>query len=266
MARTIENYQDLQDVVADWLNRADLAQVIPTFIFLAERKIFRWYRNANNEKKYSVDMRAEPSTAPDTSQVLLSPQIDLPADYLETLILTALVWNGDSALEPPLQASGRPLQRVSLDALEAARWRSAPNGEQEGRPGEPRIFARDRDALIIHPAPAASSTNQGLLIRHQYYCDLSGGFENPNSDNNVLRTAPDMYLYAALLEAEPYLKPEDAALARMPIWKGLYEEAKQAVIDQDRDERFSGSNVEVQGAFGAGGSSFAPDSNARGWA
>lgn len=263
--RQIENYQDLQEVVADWLNRTDLSERIPTFIFLAERKIFRWYRNANNEKKTFIDMRVNPSTDPTLSQVALSPQIDLAKDYLETLLLTALVWRGDTPEPPPLSA-GRPLERVSLDALKAAQWRGGVNGAQQARPGEPRIFARDRDAIFIYPTPEANSLNQGLLVEHQYYCDLSGLFDTPTSDNNVLKTAPDMYLYATLLEAEPYLKPEDEALARMPIWKGLYEEAKQAIIDQDRDERMSGSNVEVQGAFGSGNrAGFGPDTNIRGW-
>lgn len=229
MARLIQNYQDLQDAVADWLNRTDLAVQIPQFIYLGERKIFRWYRSQNNEQLTTIDMRVTPDPA-DPDQVLLSSRLDLPNDYLETLTL---------------QANGRVLERISLTELQVRRGRNAAGGGQER--GEPTAFARQRDGLILNPVPTGDT-----FVTWIYYADFSGLFDTPTSDNNVLKTAPDLYLYAALLEAEPFLKPSDAAFQRIGLWKSMYEEAKQAILEQNEREAFSGSANAVRSGFLSG--------------
>lgn len=247
MARRVENYQDLQDLVADYLNRTDLVERIQDFIYFGERKIFRWYRNQNNEKLVSLDMRANPDGG-DPSQVLLSGQIDLPDDYLETLTLQSFEWNSEQVPPPPdpTVGIGRPLQRVSLTAFQAAQYQDNKSGQ--GRPGEPSIFARSRDALFLHPVPEGDT-----FITWQYYCDFSGQFDTPTSDNNVLKVAPDMYTYAALIEAAPFLKTEEEQ-KRLRTWVAMYDSAMQEIIEQNDAELYSGSNTEVQGAFGAGAS------------
>jgi hypothetical protein len=258
MARLIENYQDLQDTVRDWLNKRNLDQQIPVFIYLAERKIFRWYRNQNNEKLVRYDMRINPDTQQGSTEILLSDQIDLPSDYLESLTLQVHPWNETTGTLPDVD--GKPLQRVSQQELLARRY--ARNREGLPYTGEPEIFARIRDAIVMHPAPETAS-----LVTFQYYCDLSGLLDTPTSDNNVLARAPDLYLYASLLEAEPYLKPEDTAMQRIPIWKTMYEEAKQAIIEQNDAELFSGSVTEIQSAWGGGGAMYpGRDSTRTGWA
>jgi len=258
VARIIQNYQDLQDAVRDWLNKRNLDQQIPTFIYLAERKIFRWYRNHNNEKLVRYDMRITPDPGPGSTEVLLSEQIDLPSDYLETLTFQVHPWDEVTGTLPTVD--GKPLQRVSQQELLARRY--ARNREGLPYTGEPEVFARIRDALVMHPAPETAT-----LVTWQYYCDLSGILDTPTSDNNVLAKAPDLYLYATLLEAEPYLKPEDAAMQRIPIWKTMFEEAKQQIIEQNDAELYSGSVTEIQNAWGGGGHPYTSRENNRtGWA
>ena len=242
MARIVENYQALQDTVRLYLNRTDLDEQIPTFIYFAERKIFRWYRNQNNEKLITLDMRVTPEPLI-TTQVSLSPQLDLPDDYIETLTLQAFPWSSETGSLPAV--GGQTLRRVSQNELLSRRYQN----NRDGSPvtGTPEVFARIRDALYLSPAP-----DSDCLITWQYYCDLSGLFDTPTSDNAVLKVAPDMYVYATLLEAEPYLKPEDAAFARLPIWKSYYEEAKQAIIEQNDAEVYSGSVNEINNSFSAG--------------
>jgi len=41
--------------------------------------------------------------------------------------------------------------------------------------------------------------------------------------------APDALLYAALLEAQPFLKQDD----RIPTWQGMYDRAVQALSGDD---------------------------------
>jgi len=259
MARRIANYQDLQDRIADYLNRTDLASQIEDFIYLGERKIFRWYRNANNEKLVTLDMRVTPDVG-DPTQVLLDDQLDLPDDYLETLTLQAFTWDGGTPANPtPLPDQvGRPLQRISQTQFQGLRYGDNRNGNS--RPGEPQVFCRIRDALFLYPAPEADT-----YVTWQYYCDLSGLFDTPTSDNNVLKTAPDLYIYAALLEAEPFLKPEDEAYNQITLWRSMYEDAKQEIIEQTEREVFSGSTNEIQSSFGSAGvRSFS--TNREGWA
>ncbi len=240
MTRVVENYQDLQDTVADYLNRTDLVVQIPKFIYFGERKIFRWLRTTLNEKLFTIDMRVTPDTG-DPTQVQLTDQLDLPTDYLDTLTLQAFTWNSATEEKP---VGGRPLRRISQDELYARQYRSSGRGNSS-RPGEPEVFARTRDRINIWPVP-----ENDTLITWQYYCDLSGLFDTPTSDNSVLAKAPDMYVYAALLEAEPFLKPEDDAMARLPIWKSMYQECKEALIDQHDLERYSGSANEINNAWG----------------
>ncbi len=267
MARIIENYRALQDNVRLWLNRTDLDLQIPTFIYLAERKIFRWYRNHNNEKRLYYDMRLNPNPS-FPKQIAISDRLDLFGDYLETLMLSYYIWDGALDEAPIGTVAGRTLQRVSLDQLENARWRArSDSGANSPRPGDPAIFARDRNQLVVHPAPQANGDIQAIRFIWQFYVDYSGQFTADTSDNDVLRTAPDLYLYGALLEAEPYLKPKEAAFQRLPLWKAMYEEAKQQIITQDDEEKYSGSNVEIQGAFGSGArTTHAADTAMKGWA
>lgn len=232
MAREINDYQDLQDAVKDWLNRDDLIGRIPTFIYLAERKIFRRYRTPNNEKTILVQQRATPNP-PD--EVIVSDVIDIPNDYLETLNLQ---WNG------------KPLTRVSLTNL-MNRQHVSGQGTTPGivQQDEPQVFARNRGNIVLWPFPVGDAD-----IMWIYYCDFSGNLINPSDDNTVLWTAPDLYLYGALLQAQPFLKPQDQEWQLIPVWQKYYEDAFGLVeYQRDEDER-SGSNVEIQSSFGSGAS------------
>jgi len=228
VAREINNYQDLQEAVMDWLNRADLETRIPTFIYMAERKIFRRYRMPNNEKTISFNMVENPVYDPIGSlgrpaQLPIRGYIEVPADYLETLTL---------------QADNRPLRRVSLSEYQDV-YSRAP-----GRTGRPEIFTRERGRLNFYPFPDGD-----VVIRWIYYYDLSGGFEAPDSDNDVLRTAPDLYVYGSLLQAQPFLKPEDDEYRLIPVWQQFYESAfTELEFQRDEDER-SGSNVEIKSPY-----------------
>jgi len=233
MARIIENYQDIQDAIRDWLNRPDLVGRIPTFIYLAERKMFRRYRSQNNEKTITYDMRVTPDGG-DPTQIALSDTVQLPADYLELLTI---------------QANDQPVVRESLSRVQTTR--STPrdqlaNGLSQGviQIGLPTHFTRERRNLLFNYFPEGDT-----VIKLIYYCDMSGLFISPTSDHDVLRTAPDLYLYGSLMQAQPFLKPTDDEWQLIPVWEKMYEDAFMLIeFQRDEDER-SGSNVEVQSSF-----------------
>lgn len=228
MAREIDDYESLQEAIQDWLNRADLVARIPTFIYLAERKIFRRYRMPNNEKTVTYNMRAVPEydslgSGNSDNQIALASSIDLQSDYLETLTM---------------QANGKPLERLSLTKMQSLR------ASNPGEVGPIKFFARERGAILFHPFPDGDT-----VIKWIYYCDLSGNLTADSSDLDVLRTAPDLYLYGSLLQAEPFLKPEEDEYRLLPVWKKMYDEGfVELEFQRDEDER-SGSNVEVQSSY-----------------
>lgn len=228
MPQQIDNYGDLQEAIALWLNRSDLEARIPYFIYLAERRIFRRYRMPNNEKTVSYDLRADPEydslgSGNSANQLELTDRIDLPADYLETRTL---------------QANGYPLERVSLSQLQKQ------IDANQGRTGFPEIFARERGKLRLAPFP-----DQDIVLRWIYYCDLSGQFTENTDDNDVLRVAPDLYLYGALLEAQPFLKPEDEEFQLIQVWNQFYERAFSELEWQRDEDEISGSVVEIQSPY-----------------
>ncbi len=248
MARIIENYRDLIDQVTDYINRTDFSQErIETFIYLAERKIFRRYRAQNNEKTVTYDMKVNPDPQIPTD-LPLNDRWGLQGDHLETLTL---------------QANGRPLERISLTQLQTLQFR---NTNQEGeatqiRQSEPTHFARERDLIIVFPFPPGDT-----LFKHIYYCDYSGSMSEDTDDTPFLRVAPDLYIYGACLESEPFLKPEDDEFQMIPIWKQMYEEAFAQIENQVDRELYSGSANEIQSAFSGGRSRNDGRYGRRGWA
>lgn len=75
-----------------------------------------------------------------------------------------------------------------------------------------------------------------------YYARLTA-LSDANPTNALLNRAPDAYLYAALVAAEPYLLNDE----RIRTWAGLYESARDSLTAMDR--RRAGPLVaRVQGA------------------
>ena len=72
---SITSYAELQAAVADWMNRADLTAVIPSFIANAEARLNRRIRCRAMETSTSLALNTE-------------GQATLPADYLEWRFLT----------------------------------------------------------------------------------------------------------------------------------------------------------------------------------
>lgn len=229
MARIIDDYGQLKEEVAAWLNRSDLEANIPTFIYLAERKIFRRYRMPNNEKTVTYNFKEDPQydslgSGNSANELELTDELDTPDDYLETL---------------SLQWEGKPMKRISLTEMQRLKNRIT---TQET--GTPVYFCRERGKMTWWPYPSGDG-----VLRWIYYCDLSGGFEEDTDDNDVLRVAPDLYLYGALLQAQPFLKPESDEWNLIPVWQQYYDAAFQELeYQRDEDER-SGSNVEMKSGY-----------------
>lgn len=95
--------------------------------------------------------------------------------------------------------------------------------------GIPRFYAdADFDHWLIVPTPSSA-----FPFKIPYY-QLPAMLDNTVQTNWLTDNAPDVLLYACLLEAIPFLKTDE----RIPVWQGLYANAKAALQAQDLEGRY----------------------------
>lgn len=81
---------------------------------------------------------------------------------------------------------------------------------------------------------------KSVLTLH-YYQQLEPLSET-NTSNWLLEDGPDIYLYASLLEAEPYIKNDE----RIVVWQSKLEEALRDIGALDDEGQHSGSDLTME--------------------
>ena len=81
----------------------------------------------------------------------------------------------------------------------------------------------DYNHWLLAPTPAAAGT-----VEIAYY-ELPKQLDDSNQTNWLTAYAPNVLLYAALLEATPFLKNDE----RIPTWQAAYDRAAQALNGED---------------------------------
>lgn len=96
--------------------------------------------------------------------------------------------------------------------------------QDESQTGTPAYYADyDYQHWLITPTPAASSTLEVVYYEQPRF--LGEDFQT----NWLTEYAPDVLLYATLLEATPFLKSDE----RIQTWQGMYDRAAQALNGED---------------------------------
>jgi hypothetical protein len=171
---SLTTYTDLQQAIADWLERADLSARIPDFVVLFEAAANRRLRLRQQEALNSY------AGAPDLSEVAL------PIDFLAARRLT---WfTGDVA-------------RVELEYVQPSYLQAA---LPVAPSGVPRIYTIERSKILFRPAGGTTGTLE--LNYFQKIPPLAAGA------NWLFGSHPDLYLFGTLAEACLFV-PEKAALA-----------------------------------------------------
>lgn len=190
----LSNYTELKASIADYLNRSDLTAAIPDFISLTEAKLKRRYKdfsplsasNANNWILTSYPDVYLYGALLEASPYLVEDQrVDVWAQLYAAAVgtLRGTVGNADFDDYDGLKlAVGDWLARADLDGVVP----------QLIKLGEAKLF-RKFDGVT---ALTSSNTTNWILTNH-----------------------PDLYLYASLSEAAPYLGQDD----RLQVWRTLYE-------------------------------------------
>jgi hypothetical protein len=110
--------------------------------------------------------------------------------------------------------------------------------------GKPQAFTLFSDAgtrkVKIGPVPDSAYTTSMLYLKKIDNLSVA------NPTETMLTENPDVYLYGALLEAEPFLMND----ARIQIWAGLLQQVAKDLQDRDIFDRHSGSALRVMNTTG----------------
>ena len=203
----VGTYAQLQTEIANWLDRTDLTATIPTFIELAEANFNRVIRQPDMITK-------------DDSFSISGRYTTLPTDTLEivriVLDLTPVVV---FEYMTPEELSER---RVSLTG--------------GGKPYYFTTVGGSTNQLEVLRSP--DSTYTASII---YYTRIAA-LSDAATTNWLLTSHPDIYLYGALVEAEPYLKNDD----RMPMWTSRLDKALNDLRLQGQRERHTASGLRMR--------------------
>jgi hypothetical protein len=194
---SLSTYSELQSAIGDWLNRADLSAVIPQFIKMAEARFNRELRVRE------MLLRAE---AVSDAEYLV-----LPSDWLETYSLEMVVTATTTA---------PPLSYIGINEAKILKANHIQN--------DPRYYTMVNNFIELIPAPKG---DQDLLLT--YYQKIPALSES-NPTNWLLTKSPDLYLYASLLQAAPYLKNDE----RIQVWAaGMTDVMDKMQMDSEKAMR-----------------------------
>jgi hypothetical protein len=200
---SITNYSDLQSTIASYLARTDLTAQIPDFIQLAETRLRRELRLRQMLKVVTTTTTADDGT------------VELPSDFLQ---MRDLHINTN-----PIQV----VEYISPSNFYRNTWSTS-----VGLPRQYTILAQE---FQFAPAPDTNYTLQMMYYAAPPY------LSNTNPSNVFLANCPDLLLYGALGEAEPYLMND----ARLATWAQMYDRGLAALTVSDDQGEYSGSPISI---------------------
>lgn len=214
----VTNYGTLKTAIADWLARGDLSDYVDQFVQFAENQIYS-----------DPELRLRQMEEPLDGFVGCDGKMDIPADYLELkhAYLDKSPRIQLERVQPEFiyemygsRFAGRtPFSDTQLDDAAFAYGN-----------GVPKYIATETDYFLLAPFPADQYRVGGV-----YYKKFAA-LTNESDTNWLLTNHPDLYLYGALMQAEPFIKND----SRIMLWEKMYERARARVRGSERRERFSG--------------------------
>lgn len=159
---TLSTYSDLSAAIVDFMQDANQASKVDTYIALAEARFNRVLDTPDQEATTTLDGS--------------TTSIALPADYYE---VRGLYLNGQYTL---------PLEALTLNALKSL--------YPDNLSGTPIAYAIDGPNIVLGPLPNASCT---LALKYKQKIQ---GLSASSPANWLLTKHPDLYLLASLVAAE----------------------------------------------------------------
>ena len=194
----ISTYSDLKTAIANYLARTDLTDQIPDFIRFAEIRLRRELRIRQMLKTVTTSTTGGDST------------VELPSDFLEIRDFVVVA----TPLQPLTYSSPSVFSRNARTT-------------DSGKPLDYTILANE---FQLAPIPDSAYT-----VKLLYYF-APEFLSDTNTSNAFMANAPDALLYAALLEAEPYLMND----ARINTWGTMYDRTIATLTQSDESSQYSG--------------------------
>ncbi len=204
----MNNYTELQDAIADWLNRVgspELAERAPDFIKMAEARFNRKLRVRQNEKRATATLDAG--------------FITLPSDWLEAKAIR-LVVDGKPV----------PLELGTSEQLDQARRDASTVGTTK-----PHRYRFIGNQIEVAPYVSGEAT---MELEYFYKVPALAA----SSTNWLLADWPDLYLYGALQHSAPYLRDDQ----RLQTWAGIYNTLWTELTEADDKAKHSGSLLKTK--------------------
>lgn len=199
-------YTGLVASISSWMNRTDLATVVPDFVTVVESRIAR-------------DLRLRNQIVTSTLTATASVQsVALPADWLEFENLSVTL-------------TGTPdtnLQYLTIEQIDA----KYPNG---GGTSRPFVYTIEGPNILLGPMPDVNYTI-GILYYARFPSLITAG------TNWLMTNFPNVYLYGALREAALFTMNDE----RAAHWDTLYMKTVKDVQDIDDQAAHSGSALRVK--------------------
>lgn len=199
----ITNYTDLKAKIADYLSRSDLTSQIEDFITGAEIRLRRELRIRQTLKVMS------------TATVGGVATIAIPSDY---------------NMMRDMHIDSTPIG--SLEFKSPSAFYINTRAKDSGKPRQYTILA---DTFVFAPIPDDVYTISMLYYSTPPFLSAT------NLTNTFITECPDLLLYAALGEAEPYLMND----SRLGTWAQLYDRGLKALAISDDEGEYSGAPLTV---------------------
>ncbi|MDE2100268.1 MAG: hypothetical protein KGL39_23660 [Patescibacteria group bacterium] len=201
MSTSITDFASLQTSIANWLHRTDLTALIPDFIALAEARMNGDIRSRSMETKTSLAVTSGNNI------------VATPSDMLEMRRIQVIG-------SPNTVLDYRSPDEIASDY-------------QTGQTGTPQVFTVIGANLELQPIPDAAYTLELSYI--QRIPSLSAS----NTTNWLLTNWPNVYLFGALIQAQPYMINDP----RIATFEKFYQDGVNAINSIDW---YSGSTMQVK--------------------
>lgn len=195
-------YTSLVTDLQNYLQRQDplIQSMIPTFIMLAQQRIPRELKilGFREEVTGSFDGTAQSTGI-----------MQKPSDWRKTISFYVGTGVSNNTHSPVYERTYEYIRTVYPD----------PTAQ-----GQPRFYGdADYNHWLIGPSP-----DQAYPFKIPYYGTLTF-LDETTSTNWLTINAPDLLLYACLMEAIPFVKTDE----RIPVWQSMYAQAKLALQVQE---------------------------------
>lgn len=206
------DYGTLKTTLTSYLHRSDLESLIPTFVILAQARM-------SHDLRDTLFLSVATTTLSVTAN---DKDVTLPPDFM-----------GIKSLRVPYAGGVRELQQQSL----------AQNGQvfgqKAGSPDTPYYYAlASLSSIELAPIPVADETL--TMVYRQQIANFSELV--PTATDTILTRFPNLYIYAALLEAMPYTVNDK----RIGTWGSMYESQLDRAKAASQDAEWGESPKQIK--------------------